>query len=126
MSLPTGHDLDDINPEALLVETDESIAIFLGGASEPEKQEEHQDQVVGTHDSLRGAIALVGQILPKHKKPLGVDKKIPALLRRMSQQSETERNESFTELSDKQAGEVELADTVNFQDMLNAESEGVT
>merc|ERR1719499_606835 len=34
MSKPTGADLDDVNPEALLVETDESLLLFLGGAKE--------------------------------------------------------------------------------------------
>jgi len=105
ISLPTGHDLDDINPEALLVETDESIVIFLGGGSEPEKQDDaHDSNMVGS-DSIRGAIALVGKILPTNKKPLEVDRKVPKLLRKQS-----EKKVSFAELNDNQGSEVELVD----------------
>jgi len=64
MSLPTGHDLDDINPEALLVETDESIVIFLGGGSEPIEEKTEDTSDMHNISTIRGGIALLGNLLP--------------------------------------------------------------
>merc|ERR1719204_1240988 len=41
LSNPTGDDLDDVDPEALLIQTDEALLVFLGGQEDNEGKTSH-------------------------------------------------------------------------------------